>query len=167
MFSYYQILPNSKFWFIQFVNLDLDSFNHSFNLFNSKNIHSTKILVNSFKKKYSFFWKLAYRTGHMKCLGNVCIYTYIAQALHIIMFMPLRKNVREGNETTLIAIRVKEKKIIWRVWTMDVCTMYVQFTCHWEKLDKRKLPDHNVRMKISGAIFLVTNMLPRVGADKR
>ena len=36
-----------------------------------------------------------------------------------------------------------------------------------KKKDKRKLPVHNFRMKISGAIFLVTNMLPRVGADKR
>ena len=34
----------------------------------------------------------------MACLDNVCI-----------IFMPLRKNVREGNETTLMAIKVKEK----------------------------------------------------------
>ena len=32
-------LPNLRFWFIQFVNLDFYSFNHSFNIFWKKSIH--------------------------------------------------------------------------------------------------------------------------------
>ena len=65
-------LPDFWFWFIQFVNLDLYSFNHSFNMFwekliqknihffcqrvsfNSKNIHSKEIPANSLKKKIMF-----------------------------------------------------------------------------------------------------------------
>jgi len=71
-------LPDFRFWFIQFVNLDLYSFNHSFNMFwkkliqknihffcqrvsfNSKIIHSKEIPANSFKKNIHFFenWRI-------------------------------------------------------------------------------------------------------------